>query len=72
MSDTEQEPEATPTEGEEAAAEAAETAEVTETEAPATGEAAEPEAAPTEGGQPAGEAEAPTAEGEESSEGESG
>ncbi|MFD7486002.1 hypothetical protein [Streptomyces mirabilis] len=36
MSDTEQEPEATPTEGEEPAAEAAETAEVTEAEAPAT------------------------------------
>ncbi|MFE2491036.1 hypothetical protein [Streptomyces mirabilis] len=77
MSDTEQEPEVTPTEGEEPAAEAAETAKFTEAEAPATGEAAEPEAAPTEGDQPAGEAEAeeaeaPTAEGEESSEGESG
>lgn len=77
MSDTEQEPEATPTEGKEPAAEAVETAEVTEAEAPATGEAAEPEAAPTEGDQSAGdaeaeEAEASTAEGEESSEGESG
>jgi hypothetical protein len=72
MSDTEQEPEATPTEGEEPAAEAAE---ATEAEAPATDETAEPEAAPTEDEQPAGEAEteeaeAPRVEGEESSEGE--
>jgi hypothetical protein len=75
MNDTEQapqEPEATPTEGEQPAAEAAETAEVPEAEAPAAGEAAESEAAPAEGEQPAAEegtkeAQAPTGEGEESS-----
>jgi len=75
MNDTEeapQEPEATPTEGEQPAAEAAE---ATEAEAPTTSETAEPEATPTEGEQPAAEAgteeaEAPKAEGEESSKGE--
>ncbi|MFD4950604.1 hypothetical protein [Streptomyces sp. NPDC058451] len=70
MDDTErapEEPEATPTEGEPAA-------EAAEAEAPAGGETSEPEATPTEG-EPAAEAgtedvEAPTAEGEKSSEGE--
>jgi hypothetical protein len=60
MSDTEQapqEPEETPTEGEQPTAEAAETAEGTEAEAPATGEATEAEATPAEGEQPPAETE---------------